>query len=140
MTLTIYTIECSTTGKKYYGTTKSQNQNYNPIQWFIKKNEESGHYKLLADSVKEHGKKNHVCRIIKTNKTDTEKSDAVFKIVEKLMKADKSLNDVNFSPEKVECDKCNQQVRKCFKDIHDEKYCNVIKVEEELDELFSDEN
>lgn len=134
--LTIYLIECLTTGKKYYGTTKSQNQYYNPTQWLTNQSESTGNYTSLAESVKLYGLRDHETRLIPCDYDDDTKLEKVYKMIVKLQKDNRSLNDIAIPPKKVECPNCKQSVREFFLKEHDAKYCKAVKKKADYEDLL----
>lgn len=135
MTLTIYLIECKTTKHRYYGTTKSQQKNFNPMMWFLRQNKEHDYYQKFAESVEKYGLNDHVVRTITCDYDDDKKLDIVYKKVLAMLKRGESLNDIAVSPLKVECEKCGMKVRKQFIDKHMDKYCTAAKNLEDFLEL-----
>lgn len=134
MTLTIYVIENLNTHKKFYGTTKSQNEKFNPLSFFLK---QSDNYKLLRESVAKDGFKSHQCRLIKSDMSDDDKQKVVYEKILKLQSDNESLNDLAINPEKVECEDCGFKLRKFFLTDHKEKYCKKTLAQSDLNDLLN---
>ena len=137
MTLTIYIIECKTTGFKYFNTTKSENANFNPLNWMISQNKKEGNYKLLAASVEEYGIKNHSERIIDCDYVDDKKQTIVYNKIKKLQEEGTSLNDILIPPTKVKCIGCGLNIREYFLKKHILEYCRARKNAEDLADLIA---
>ncbi len=127
----VYKITCVSTAKVYYGSSKSVLKTYKPINYFMKCHEEDNSmYKTICESVKEHGRTNHIFQRITCPK-DYEPKDFVNKLIEKSKAV--SLNDYIITNETVICEGCQKEIKKCFKKRHDERYC--VRELDGLDEL-----
>ena len=126
-----YKIICVPTKKVYYGSSKSILKTYNPLNYFLKCNEEdSTMYVSICESVRTHGRTNHIFQRITTPK-EYEVKEFVNLLIEKSKPI--SLNDYIITDETVICDGCMKEVKSCFKKRHDERYC--VKELDGADEL-----
>lgn len=132
-----YAIVCKKTNKIFVGQSKSENPEYNPIRFFLKKNkDEPNYYEKLCKSINEHGRKEH--RFIKTSKhiyTLEEAEKKVYEASLKLDKQDRLLNDRIISPEKETCDYCGKSYKIVYKEAHQTKYCDKL-LEESVEGIF----
>ena len=117
----IYKVTCIPTKKVYYGSSKSTSKTYNPLNYFLKCNEEdSSMYVSICESVKIHGRTNHIFQRISPHK-EYDNRTFVNLLIEKSKAI--SLNDYIVTDETVICEGCMKEIKTCFKKRHDEKYC-----------------
>ena len=127
----VYKVSCLPTKSVYYGISKSALKTYNPVNYFMNCNaEDATTYVSICDSVKTHGRTNHIFQRLSVPK-GYELQDFVNKLIEKSKSKGNSLNDYVITNETIVCDSCKKSVRTCFKKRHDERYC----VQDEIDGL-----
>ena len=128
-----YKVTCTPTSQVYYGVSKSSSDTYNPINYFLKcYAQDPSKYKSISESVLTHGRSNHVFQRIMTPPQFTSPSEFVAKLIE--LSEGKNLNDgFIITDAKYTCDVCKKQVKVCFRNHHDTKYC--IKTLDGVDEL-----
>lgn len=130
------------TSKMYVGCSNSTNENYNPINFFIKKAKETAEtdtprYQKLYESINKYGKKNHSTVITNFKNLEKEKAEKVVYDILVKLDSDRVLNDVIINPERYTCEFCGKVLKKIYKDRHEELYC-VNKVNDELAKLVGE--
>jgi hypothetical protein len=115
----IYTILCTKTDQSYFGMSNSENHKYNPINFFIEKYKSDGNYRLLNESINEHGKKYHTfVRVDLPNFRNLSIENAEIlkhKLIQNCM--DLSLNDSNVLPVRILC-RCGYNILESYLDKH----------------------
>lgn len=132
-----YAIVCKKTNEIFVGQSKSENPDYNPIHFFIKKNKtEPTYYEKLCKSIKTNGRKEH--RFIKTSKPIYELEEAEQKVYEACLKLEKRgqlMNDRVLSPEKETCKDCGKTYKVIYREAHQTQYCDKL-LEDAVEGLF----
>jgi hypothetical protein len=100
------------------------------MYWLLRKAKDTGNYKNLSESVKQHGISNHT--FIRTNKVFNNKQEgeeALRSYQLKIQSVGKLMNDSVVETERYECEKCGMKLKRCYKEKHDDVYCSAKTIE-----------
>lgn len=125
----VYTITCAKTKKVYVGISKSESKYYNPLNYFIEQNKNSGSYTKLAESIKANGKSSHIVTKLTKEGCYNIDLEAAEKVQYKFITffGERTLNDSNVEPVRYTC-KCGYRILEHKKASH---YCK-LDVEREI--------
>lgn len=139
----IYVIRCIEDDRIFVGKTTSKNANFNPMRFFLKKNEENQEcYRGISKSIKDHGLGKHVVSILynSTRFKKIEAEEKIFSLCNKLKDTVGLINDEIIDPERVVCEACGKKIRKNYLQRHKELYCDSITLDYLNDLLGEDVN